>query len=124
MTAINAMPPSSPVIALPGAGVTASPRSGGAQISAHVTATQQVQKTSGSQPSLQDVQQAVKQANLSLHGSNEAVTFGYEQKLGELVVQVSDKATGQLIQQLPSKDFIQFQLHMRKMIGLLLDKKA
>jgi len=75
----------------------------------------------GTLPSLQDVKQAIKMANSV---SNQSVTFGYEEKLGELIVQVSDSNTGQLIHQFPSKSFIQFQLGMREMGGLVLDKTA
>jgi len=128
MTAINTTIQASPVFSSPASSVAAV-RSGGAQASAPVVAEQVSRQSPGGQPSVRDpsvrdVEQAVKQANASIQGSNESITFGYEEKLGELVVQVSDKATGKVIQQLPSKDFIQFQLHMRAMIGLFLDKKA
>jgi len=123
MTAINTAIQASPVFSSPASSVAAV-RSGGVQASAPVVAEQVSQQGSGGQPSVQDVKQAVQEANASIQGSNEAITFGYEEQLGELVVQVSDKATGKVIQQLPSKDFIQFQLHMRAMVGLFLDKKA
>ena len=123
MTAINTTIQASPVFSSPASSVAAV-RSGGAQASAPVVTEQIPRQSSGGQPSVRDVEQAVKQANASLRGSNESITFGYEEKLGELVVQISDKSTGKVIQQLPSKDFIQFQLHMRAMIGLFLDKKA
>jgi len=123
MTAINTTIQASPVFSSPGSSVAAV-RTGGAQSSAPAVAKQVAQEAPGGQPSLQDVKQAVQQANQSLQGSNESISFGYEEKLGQLIVQVSDKATGQVIQQLPSKDFIQFQLHMRAMVGLFLDKKA
>jgi len=123
MTAINTAIQTSPVFSSPVSSVAAV-RSGGAQASAPVVAEQVTQQSSSSQPSVQDVKKAVQQANTSLQGSNETITFGYEEQLGQLVVQVSDKTTGKVIQQLPSKDFIQFQLHMRAMVGLFLDKKA
>lgn len=84
----------------------------------------QVGNSVTSQPSLSDVQRAVKQANLSLGGANKSISFGYEEKLGQFIVQVSDSKSGRVIQQFPSKEFIRFQLHMREAMGLLLDKKA
>ncbi len=123
MTAINTMIQTSPVFSSPGSSV-ATVKPGGAQSSASVVVKQTSQESTDAQPSVRDVAQAVKQANASIQGSNESISFGYEEKLGMLVVQVSDKATGRVIQQLPSKDFIQFQLHMREMVGLFLDKKA
>jgi len=123
MTAINTTIQASPAFSAPVSSVAAV-RSGGAQASAPVITAQVSRQKTGANPSVQDVKQAVQKANVSLQGSNESITFGYEEQLGQLVVQVSDKSTGSVIQQLPSKDFIQFQLHMREMIGLLLDKKA
>jgi len=120
---MNTMIQASPVLSSPGVGV-AVVRSGGQLSNTPVPVKQVVQESTTRQPSLQDVQQAVKQANQSVQGSNQSISFGYEEKLGLLVVQVSDKTTGQLIQQFPSKDFVQFQIHMREMIGLLLDKQA
>jgi len=124
MAAISTIIQSSPVLSSPRASVAtvispavqqSSPLSNGSSV---------VRKDDVSQPSLKDVQQAVKQANHALPSSNESITFGYEEKLGQLVVQVSDKATGQVIQQLPSKEFIQYQIYMKEMVGLLLDKQA
>lgn len=126
MTAILTTIQASPALSSPGVSV-AVVRSGGqlSNISVLVEPMEQATtETTVQQPPLQDVQQAVKQANQSVQGLNQSISFGYEEKLGELVVQISDKATGEVIQQFPSKDFIQFQIHMREMVGLLLDKQA
>ncbi len=122
MTAISAMTHASPVLSSPGVSGASGFKGGGAHINAPAS-SEQLQHTQD-QPSLQAVQQAVKQANAAVQSSNRSISFGYEERLGELIVQVSDKTTGQLIHQFPSKDFIQFQIHMREMVGLLLDKKA
>lgn len=125
MTAISAMTHASPVLSSPGVSGASGFKGGGAHINAPAS-SEQLQHTQNTQdqPSLQAVQQAVKQANAAVQSSNRSISFGYEERLGELIVQVSDKTTGQLIHQFPSKDFIQFQIHMREMVGLLLDKKA
>jgi len=126
MSVISSNMPTTPVLSSPNMGA-AVVRSGNQPQSSPPVSAGQVQSSAsgkGQEVSLQQVQQAVAQANRQLAGSNESITFGYEERLGQFVVQISDKATGQVIQQLPSKDFIQFQLHMREMIGLFLDKKA
>jgi len=73
-----------------------------------------------------DVQQAINQANetLALQGSNESIAFTYEAKLGQLYVQIKDQTTGDVVREIPSKDFIKHQIAIREMIGLLLDKKG
>lgn len=72
----------------------------------------------------QEVRQAVEQVNIEMSGSNEDISFGYEQRLGMLYVQVTDKSSGQVVREIPSKEFIQHKVAMREMVGLLLDKMA
>ncbi len=131
MAAISTIIQSSPVFSSPAASVASviKPNMAASNVQGNVVQTgapsmKAVQDDAAAQPSLKDVQQAVRQANQALPQSNESITFGYEEKLGQLIVQVSDKATGRVIQQLPSKEFIQYQIYMKEMVGLLLDKQV
>ena len=72
----------------------------------------------------QEVQKAVSQVNLEMSGSNEDISFGYEKRLGLLYVQVTDKNSGEVVREIPSKEFLQHKVAMREMVGLLLDKQA
>ena len=74
----------------------------------------------------QDVKQAVEQANRELRnlGPSETIGFGYVEKLNQIFVQVKDSKSGEVIREIPSKDFIEHKLAMQEMIGLILDKKA
>jgi flagellar protein FlaG len=71
-----------------------------------------------------ELKQAVHQANQSFAGSNESVSFTYEEKLGQLFVQITDSTSGEVIREVPSKEFIQHQVAMKELAGLLLDKQA
>lgn len=95
-------------------------------------ATTQVQMKVDSSPKPQqaekpitekDLQKAINEITSSLSGLNESIGFNYEKKLGQLYVQVTDNATGAVIREVPSKDFIKHKLAMQEMIGLLLDKQ-
>jgi len=72
------------------------------------------------------VQNAVNQANqmLASVGSNETISFAYEEKLNQLYVKIVDQQSGAVVREIPSKDFIRHQIALREMIGLILDKKA
>ena len=70
----------------------------------------------------QELKQAIQQINQSFAGSNEAVSFTYEEKLGQLFVQITDNQSGEVIREVPSKEFIQHQVAMKELVGLLLDK--
>jgi len=96
------------------------------QVSPPVSTEQKVQNDVEQQVKEKDVQKAIQQANVELASSNTsvAISFGYEEKLGQLFVQVTDKNSGEVVREIPSKDFIQHKIAMREMIGLLLDKTA
>jgi len=72
------------------------------------------------------VQEAVNQANqmLASSGSNETISFAYEEKLNQLFVKIVDQNSGDVVREIPSKDFIRHQIALREMIGLILDTKA
>jgi len=72
------------------------------------------------------VQKAVNTANqmLANSGSNETISFAYEEKLNQLYVKIVDQNSGAVVREIPSKDFIRHQIALREMIGLILDKKA
>ena len=72
------------------------------------------------------VQDAVSRANqmLAVSGSNETISFAYEEKLNQLYVKIIDQDSGAVVREIPSKDFIRHQIALREMIGLVLDKKA
>jgi len=76
------------------------------------------------QPTVQQVQRAVEQANAQVAGLNERLSCGFVQELGQLVVQVTDKNSGEVIRQFPSKEFIAQQIASKAFLGMLLDKQA
>jgi len=96
------------------------------QVSPPVSTEQKVQSETEQQVKEQDLQKVVQQANVEMASSNSsvAISFGYEEKLGQLFVQVKDQESGEVIREIPSRDFIQHKIAMREMIGLLLDKTA
>jgi len=82
-------------------------------------------KTSNTQPSESKVAQAVEMSNNALiNSNNESISFGYEKRLGLLFVQVTDKSTGEVLREIPSRDFIRNAIAMRESIGLMLNQKG
>ncbi len=57
-------------------------------------------------------------------GINDRVSLKFDAKLGQLVVQVTDKTTGALIRQLPSKDAVSLHVALSQLSGALLDKQG
>ncbi len=94
------------------------------KVAPQTAVAQPVQNQPEPMVSEQELKQAVQQANQNFAGSNEAVSFTYEEKLGQLFVQITDSASGEVIREVPSKEFIQHQVAMKELVGLLLDKQA
>jgi len=80
--------------------------------------------TNQQQPTVQQVQRAVAQANTQVAGLHENISFGFVKELGQLVVQVTDENSGEVIRQFPSKEFIANQIAAKAFLGMLLDKQA
>lgn len=125
MAAIEMMQ-STPVLSSPNVGA-AGVRPGSQATRAPVSteqSTQQNVQTAERQVSSEELRRAVDEANREMASSNEAISFGYEEKLGMLYVQVTDSNSGEVVREIPSKDFIAHRVAMREMIGMLLDKQA
>jgi len=70
----------------------------------------------------EQVKQAVEQLNVQF--ANEKVGFAYEERLNMLLVQITDKATGAVVKEFPSKDFVEHKVAMQAMVGVILDRQA
>ncbi|OIO73347.1 MAG: flagellar biosynthesis protein FlaG [Zetaproteobacteria bacterium CG1_02_53_45] len=125
MAIIDTHMQSSPVLSSPNVG-TAGVRSGiQQQTSSPAPAKQEVQQQAEPKVTRQDVEKAIQQANQAVSSMpSESISFGYEEKLGQLFVQVKDKESGEVIREIPSKEFIQHRIFMKEMVGILLDKQA
>jgi len=88
------------------------------------TSANQAEDTNMQHPTAQQVQRAVVQANAQVAGFNESISFRFVKELGQLVVQVTDKNSGEVVRQIPSKEFIAQQIASKAFLGLLLDKQA
>ena len=75
--------------------------------------------------SKEEVKQIVKEANMKLASvGGEHVSFGYEERLNLLYVQIKDNATGEVVREIPSRDVIEQKAAMSEMIGIILDRNA
>jgi len=70
----------------------------------------------------EQVKQAVEQLNKQF--ANENIGFAYEERLNMLLVQITDKSTGAVVKEFPSKDFVEHKVAMQAMVGIILDKQA
>jgi len=95
-------------------------RPSGSQSSSTAAAPQR----DSAQPTRQEVEQAINRANARMAEANQGIRFGFDDAAGQLVVKVVDQGTGEVIRQVPSKEFLAAQAAAREAIGLLVDKQA
>ena len=55
---------------------------------------------------------------------NQHLSFGYEERLNRLYVQIKDNATGEVVREIPPRKLIEQQAAMSEMIGMILDRNA
>ena len=80
------------------------------------------------QPSEAEVRKAVERANAQVAELNENIRFGFSDAAGMLYVQVVDQSSGEVIRQIPSKEFLAAQAAAKaeaaKATGLLLNRQG
>ncbi len=75
-------------------------------------------------PTEAELQKAVQDANMALPGGNQKISFIYEKRINQMFVQIVDKTSGEVIKEVPPREFIEHKVAMHEFIGLLLDKKG
>jgi flagellar protein FlaG len=52
------------------------------------------------------------------------IRFGFNDKIGQLMVNVVDVKTGEVIRQFPTEEAVEIMTKMKELIGMLFDKKG
>lgn len=76
------------------------------------------------QPPRQAVEQAADGVNAFLKSSGSHVQFALHQGTNQLMVQVLDDKTDEIIRTIPSKELLELADKVGEMVGMLLDKKG
>ncbi len=73
----------------------------------------------------EDLEDAIDEIQTRMDSIGSKLNFGLHQheKDGGIVVQITDKANGELIKQFPSEEVLQLQEKLNDLIGLLFDKQ-
>lgn len=70
------------------------------------------------------LQQALQQLNREASSMNAKVSFRYDRRINQLYVQVVDRDSGEVVREIPPKEFLEHKAAMSEFIGLLLNKKG
>jgi len=75
------------------------------------------------QPDWKELEESVQQANQKLASRNQQLSLGVDKASGTVVVTVTDKTSGQVVQQIPSEEALRITRSIDQLTGILVDKK-
>ncbi|WP_331773985.1 FlaG family protein [Sulfurospirillum sp. 1612] len=70
------------------------------------------------------IDSTVKELNQHMDALNTNVTFGYNDKINSMFVDVMEKSTGKLIRKIPSEEAMHLSEKMKEIVGMIFDKKG
>jgi flagellar protein FlaG len=73
----------------------------------------------------ENLKKLIDRANIQMTAAgHQHLSFGYEERLNRLYVQIKDNATGEVVREIPPRKLIEQQAAMSEMIGMILDRNA
>ena len=77
-----------------------------------------------SKPDKSELEKAAEQFNNKFDLSNREMKFSIHEKTGEVSVKIVNKATNEVIMEVPSTELLDLKAKIDEMVGLLIDKKV
>jgi flagellar protein FlaG len=71
-----------------------------------------------------DLERLVDDANADLGRLNEKLGFRVDDGTGQIVVQIVDRGSGEVVRQSPPQEFLDLAARMKEMVGLFLDEQG
>jgi flagellar protein FlaG len=81
-------------------------------------------KVDNSPESSLDIPKLVNELNDISQKEPLSVSFGYDEELGKVFINVVDKNSGEVIRKLPSEEAMKFAKSIKETVGKLLDKRG
>ena len=72
----------------------------------------------------EDLIKAVNNVNKAFETFNQGLHFKVNDETNQLVVQIVDQKTDEVIKQIPSQEVLDLEAQLREMVGVFLDEKA
>ena len=76
------------------------------------------------QPDFKAVQQLATELGTALNRLKGEFSVSVDQDSGTMVVRITDQATGEVVRQIPSKELLEADRSMEKIVGLIVDDQA
>jgi flagellar protein FlaG len=98
-----------------------------AQTPAYITKSTPPQKVDLGYDAKQErakLQQAIDQLNSQMKDKNRDLSFSLDERINRTIITVKKMGTGELVRQIPSKDFVKLAHSLEDMKGLLFNQKS
>ena len=86
--------------------------------------TQKIQNRKEKEEIQQELTKLAGQLNDEIAPLTNDIRFGFSEEIGQLMVNVVDANTGEVIRQFPTEEAIEIMTKMKELIGMLFDKKG
>ncbi len=70
------------------------------------------------------LEKLAKEAKEALEGLNRSIRFSISKDTGDIVVQIIDKKTKEVLKQIPPEELIKLKVKLREICGILFDRKV
>ncbi|MEW6219660.1 MAG: flagellar protein FlaG [Thermodesulfobacteriota bacterium] len=82
------------------------------------------QAEAGGSTSAAEIQERVAMAQERLESLGSSLGFEVNEETGRVVIEITDRATGEVIRQIPSEDLVKLEAKLAELVGLLFDQHA
>lgn len=88
------------------------------------TPTQATKSAREEKPKEEDLHSMVSELNKQMEALDTNVSFGYNDKISTMFVNVMEKSTGKSIRKIPTEEAMELSAKMKEIIGMIFDKKG
>lgn len=85
---------------------------------------EKVEENSDKEAIRQELTELAAKLNDEIAPLSNDIRFGFSDEIGQMMVNVIDANTGEVIRQFPTKEAIEIMTKMKELIGMLFDKKG
>jgi len=87
-----------------------------------VTPSHNIEKVS--MPSKKELKNTIEHLNKHMDSLDTNVKFGFDDKVGQMFVNVIERSTGKIIRRIPTEEAMKISEKMKEIVGMIFDKKG
>lgn len=77
-----------------------------------------------SMPSKEELKNTIEHLNKHMDSLDTNVKFGFDDKVGQMFVNIMERSTGKIIRRIPTEEAMKISEKMKEIVGMIFDKKG